>query len=151
MKKLNLFVIVRVLIGAVFLVSGFEKVTHPYQNFLYVIEHYELFSEAFGTLIAVTLPWFELFVGLFLIVGLWITVVLKASAALFLSFILIVLQAIVRHLPVGECGCFGELIHLPLEAVFLMDSVFLVLTALMIKNKDKVLTLSLDKAFESKG
>jgi len=64
-------------------------------------------------------------------------------------FILIVSQAMIRNLPITECGCFGELISFPLYAVFIFDGTLLILTGLLIKNDERTELFSLDHYFKS--
>ena len=146
-SKINLWVILRIAIGIIFLVSGSEKVLHPYQNFLYVVQSYDFLSSWGDHLAARVIPWLELFTGFFLIIGLWTVVSLVAAAFLFSSFMVTVGQALIRHLPLQDCGCFGSLISLPPLFVFVMDSVFLVLTISLLKRKEAVLKLSVDNLF----
>ncbi len=112
-----------------FAVSGFEKLIGPYQNFAYVIEQYQMIGGGRAALLAQTLPWLELVAGVFFMLGLWTRVSGKAILAMFGIFLVAVGQALVRRLPMDECGCFGELISIPLPGVFAMD---LVLTALVV-------------------
>ena len=37
-----MYVILRIVIGSIFLISGLGKLLSPYQNFLYVIQAYQL-------------------------------------------------------------------------------------------------------------
>jgi hypothetical protein len=62
-------------------------------------------------------------------------------------FILIVGQALLRKLPIDECGCFGGLISLPLSVVLMFDSVQLLLTGLLIKQEKHTGCFSLDRYF----
>ena len=141
---MNFFILIRFLIGCIFLVSAFEKLTTPYQNFLLVIESYQLVPTNFGVFIAKTMPWLELFAGLFLVLGLWLKETMAIVILLFLTFLFVVGQALVRKLPIDECGCFGELLVLPPEAVFAMDTVLLICSILLIKYHKKALRFSLD-------
>lgn len=146
-NKLNIWFFFRLIIGCVFIVSGFEKIITPYQNFLYVIESYEILSTKPATFVAQTFPWIELLTGIFLILGLWLRESLIASSMMFLIFIGIVTQALIRQLPIGECGCFGELISLPLKGVLTMDICLLAATFLSLKKLKKTQFLSLDRLF----
>lgn len=142
-----IFFILRLLIGLVFVVSGFEKLVTPYQNFLYVIQSYEFIPEGLEVAVAKFFPWFELMVGLFLVLGLWIRVALVGALAMVLGFMTIVSQAMIRKLPIDECGCFGEMISFPLHVVFMIDTTLLcIIITLMIKGQ-QASKLSLDRYF----
>lgn len=94
------------------------------------------------------MPWLELFVGIFLVLGLWLPWTLKAAMGLFLGFILVVAQALIRHLPITKCGCFGELISVPLPVILMMDSSLLLITGILLLKKEKTNMLSLDNYFK---
>lgn len=113
----------RAVIGGLLAVSGFEKLVGPYQNFAYVIEQYRIVGTDDAVLIAQTLPWAELVVGVFLILGLWIRAAALGALAMFAVFLVVVGQALARRLPMDECGCFGELVSIPPAGVFGMDLV----------------------------
>ena len=98
------------MIGGLFVVSGFEKLIGPYQNFFYVIQNYSFLPLFLTEIAARLLPWFEFFLGIFLVLGLWTKWTLRAVMALLLMFMGVVIQALIRQLPITECGCFGGLI-----------------------------------------
>lgn len=146
-RTINVFVILRILIGIVFIVSGFEKLTSPYQNFLYVIQSYEFVPKALEVLVAKAFPWFELIVGLFVVLGLWVRWSLAGAALMVVSFLTIVSQAIIRKLPIDECGCFGELVSFPLHVVLMIDlTLFCCIILLAVKYR-QVSKCSLDHYF----
>ncbi len=143
-----MYVIFRILLGCFFIVSGFEKLITPYQNFLYVVQNYELFPDVLEIGVAHTVPWIELFLGLFLVLGLWLRYVFMGQLVLISCFILIIGQALIRNLPITECGCLGELISFPLQVTILIDSALLLLTVFLFRNLSKSQQYSLDKYFE---
>lgn len=95
--------------------------------------------------IARTLPWAELIGGSFFLLGLWTTEAAVSVMAMFGIFITAVGQALIRRLPLGECGCFGELISIPLPAVLAMDTVLLLIVAAGLIRKPGLRTLGLDE------
>lgn len=144
---IKFFVIGRILIGCLFIVSGFEKLIGPYQNFLYVVQSYEFLPTLLEEMVARTLPWIELFLGVFLVVGLWLKWALRSIGMVIFLFILIVGQALLRKLPIDECGCFGGLISLPLYAVLIFDSMLFLLTGVLLKQEKCINIFSLDQYF----
>lgn len=146
---INYCVIARVLIGLLFIASGFEKLIGSYQNFLYVVQGYDLFGVFLENIIARTLPWIELFLGAFLLLGFWTRVSLKALMVLTIMFIFVVSQAIARGLPITECGCFGEFISVPLYVILLFDSALLLLMDSLRRRQDRTEAFSLDRYFVS--
>jgi len=144
---MNIFIPLRIMIGILFIVSGGEKLIGPYQNFLYVVSTYEIFPSILEEVIARGVPWVELILGLFLLLGLWTLNACKGALILFTGFIIIVTQAIIRDLPITECGCFGELLSFPLNVVLLFDSCMFFICFYLIKKIHKTSQFSLDKVF----
>ena len=140
---------IRIFLGLLFILSGSQKLIHPYQNFQYVIEAYAILpSGPWGMLVAKVMPWVELATGVFLLVGLWAIPALQMAKILFLTFIIIVGQALVRHLPIYECGCFGEALSVPPEVMLMLDTVFFTLTVFMTRHRPKVIRFGLDQLYE---
>jgi hypothetical protein len=136
--------------GFVLALIGLQKIIEPYQNFLHVIQGYKLFSPFWENVIARIFPWCEVFLGVFLVLGLWLNWILKAYLILFSSLIIIVIQAILRDLPIETCGCFGESLSLSLTTMFVVDCGLLVATALLLHRIDQTGTYSLDSYFGEK-
>jgi len=143
----KILVAIRILIGCLFVVSGFEKLIGPYQNFLYVVQSYEFCPTIFEDIVARVLPWIELILGVFLITGLWLKWTLRSVLILFAMFICIVGQALLRGLPIDECGCFGSLISLPLAGVLVFDSIMFFITGLLMTQDKLVSSFSLDQHY----
>ncbi|MEI7998294.1 MAG: MauE/DoxX family redox-associated membrane protein [Candidatus Omnitrophota bacterium] len=144
-----IFFILRIFIGLVFIVSGFEKVISPYQNFLYVIQAYQLFPSWMETWVAMIFPWVELMIGIFTFLGLWLDLSLKGALLFFGCFVVIVGQALLRHLPLDQCGCFGEAIHIPPQTILVFDSFMLLSVFWLMRHFSKAKILSLDRHFNS--
>lgn len=142
-----IFVVLRIAIGCFFVASGFQKLIEPYENFLYVIEGYQIMGTVPADLVARFLPWMEFFLGVFLVMGLWLKWVLRALWFLLMIFIVTAGQAIVRKLPIHDCGCFGGLFSVPLQIIILFDSTLLVLVAVLLVSR-KTSLFSLDKHFK---
>lgn len=146
-RKINIFVVLRIVIGCLFIISGFEKLISPYQNFLYVIQGYQFLPDHGEEIVARVMPWVEFFTGIFLLLGFNLAWSLRAAFLFFLTFIIVVSQALIRHLPIDECGCFGELISFPPQGVLIMDSVCLILVAKLHQRLGKTSAMSLDQYF----
>ncbi|MFH0753332.1 MAG: MauE/DoxX family redox-associated membrane protein [Candidatus Omnitrophota bacterium] len=126
----NIFVLtLRFTVAIIFIVSGFEKLTSPSENFLYVLQAYQVFPDFLARIFSVVFPWIELLLGVFLALGLWLRWALIGLGCMSASLILVVGQAIWRKLPIDSCGCFGSLVHLPLHGVIFLD-IFIFSTAL---------------------
>ena len=147
MKIFPIFVIFRILIGLVFLVSGFQKATQPIQNFMYVIESYDFLPYSLVKITAHIVPWVELFVGIFMTVGLWLPAALSAATIFFISFQCLLAQAMWRNLPIDKCGCFGEAFSVPMPVMFLIDTAFMFLCLLLMWKFHLTMRCSLDHYF----
>jgi uncharacterized membrane protein YphA (DoxX/SURF4 family) len=148
---LNSFLLlIRCMIGLLLIVSGVEKLIGPYQNFLYVVQQYEIFPEILEGVVTRVVPWVELFLGVFLVFGLYLRNSLIATAVLFAGFVFILSQAMIRSLPVTECGCLGELISFPIHVTLMMDCTIFIILLFAIKKISCVSFLSLDQYFQDK-
>ena len=143
-----MYTILRIVIGIIFLVSGLGKLLSPYQNFLYVIQAYQLLPSWGEVLTAQIFPWVELIVGVFVLLGLWTPWALRGALVLFGVFVVVVGQALLRGLPLESCGCFGEWIHLKPQVVIVMDSLSLLLTLVMLRNILQAKKFGLDFYFD---
>jgi uncharacterized membrane protein YphA (DoxX/SURF4 family) len=143
-----MFAILRIAIGSVFLVSSLGKLLSPYQNFLYVIQAYQLLPSGGEVLVAQIFPWVELITGAFVFLGLWTPWALRGALTLFGIFVVVVGQALIRGLPLENCGCFGGWIHFKPQTVIIMDSASLLLTLLLLRNLPYVKKFSFDSYFD---
>lgn len=143
-----MYTILRIVIGSIFLVSGLGKLFSPYQNFMYVIQAYQLLPSWGEMMAAQVFPWVELIVGVFVLLGLWTSWGLRGAIVLFGIFVVVVGQALIRNLPLENCGCFGEWIHLKPQVVIIMDSISLLLTLALLRNIAHTRKISLDAYFD---
>ena len=147
-KKISAFVIIRIMLGCLLVISGIQKIMGPYQNFLYVVQSYAIFPSVLESVIAYILPWIELIFGVFLLLGFWLKFTLNGLWLIVAGFIFIVTQALIRKLPLVECGCFGSLFSFPLPVILILDSTILFILIQLSKNLDVTRHLSLDRYFE---
>jgi len=145
--KINPYAFFRILLGVFFVFTGAEKIISPYQNFLHVVQGYDILPVPFEIAVAHLFPWIEFLMGIFLFLGLWTRWSLRAGSLMMLIFILVVSQALIRRLPITECGCFGEFLSLPLHGVLIMDTALLFLMGLLYHKGGESKDPSLDKYF----
>ena len=134
-------------IGCLFVVSGSEKLIGPYQNFLYVIQNYSFLSLPVAEIVARLLPWVEFLLGIFLVLGFWLKWTLRALMTLLFIFMVVVTQALIRNLPIDECGCFGGLISVPLPVVLAFDTTVFVFTLFLSSRMQEAERCSMDRYF----
>ena len=143
-----MYLILRVVIGSIFIISGLGKLLSSYQNFLYVVQAYQLLPSWGEVLVAQIFPMVELITGLFVLLGLWTSWSLRGASVLFGAFVVVVGQALIRGLPIESCGCFGEWVHLKLQTIIIIDSAGLLLTLLLLRNISQTRKFSLDSYFD---
>lgn len=97
----------RVILGALFILAAYLKLRDSWLLFAMDIDAYGVLPSKFWLeLVARTLPWFELALGVWLISGIWLRVSASVSAAMMVGFIGLMTWAQVKHLNI-DCGCFG--------------------------------------------
>ena len=97
--------VVRLALGCIFLYSSLPKICQPY-DFLSNVYDYELVGPKLGMLTAMTLPWLELFVGVCLIGGIFISGALLVGIAMAAMFTFVLSSVLYRGLEIS-CGCCG--------------------------------------------
>jgi uncharacterized membrane protein YphA (DoxX/SURF4 family) len=131
-------VLVRWLLGGFFVYMGWQKALHP-DLFQDLLREYHIVQNPVAlNLIAISLPWFEVFCGLLLLAGIAVR-----GVALLLTAMLAVFSVVVLHRALGlqaaqaipfcavkfDCGCGGgpEFIcaKLPENALMILASVWL--------------------------
>ena len=101
--KNYLILIVRVLLGAVFLWASFDKIMDP-SKFARDISNYHIIPFGLENIIAIILPWLEFFIGSGLILGLFVDGAVLLSGFLLIAFNVLIAQAMLRGFNI-DCGC----------------------------------------------
>lgn len=95
---------VQILLGAIFVAAALPKIADP-PSFAHMIHNYKLVPAALLSLSALVLPWFELLLGVGLVLGIF-----RRTAAKWVGVLLVVfIGAISINLAKGnaiDCGCF---------------------------------------------
>jgi len=98
--------VLRIALGAIFVYAAWTKLRTPWEVFAISIDSYQILPLRAVELVARSLPWFELLVGILLLAGLWLR-----SAAVATSLLLgVFFGLMVRAFATGQqinCGCFG--------------------------------------------
>ena len=140
---------VRLAIGGLFVLSGSQKLLSHHANFLYVVENYQFLTPFLAVIAAWVVPWLELFLGIFLFSGLWLKWSLRYVMTLTAAFILVVGQAVLRGLPIQECGCFGDFISFAPDKIIIFDICLLSLQIMLLRNLERASAFSLDRLLEN--
>jgi len=111
MKKLNnryqtlLTLVGRLLLGGVFLVAGGLKAFKPAEA-ASAVAAYKILPTQLAHIAGYALPWFEIAIGLLLIIGLSIRMAAVVSGGVMLLFVVSIISVWARGLLI-DCGCFG--------------------------------------------
>jgi len=95
----------RLLLAALFLYAGFVKAADPH-GFALALYNYHLLPGWMINPVAIILPWVELMVGMFLLVGLWTQGGALLASGLLGVFACALVMNLIRGLDIA-CGCFS--------------------------------------------
>jgi len=104
MKKYNVPLLARFILGAVFIYASLDKIADPIA-FSDNIDNYHISPISINNLAALILPWVELIIGLSLITGVFLDGASILTIGLLVFFIFIITQAYMRGISLN-CGCF---------------------------------------------
>ena len=124
----------RLVLGGVFVYSGWLKAVAPAEEFAYAIETYKVVPPGLAMAAAVAVPWIEIYLGAFLAAGVFTRPSAFCLGAALIGFEGLLLQAIIRKLPVTSCGCFGASNSNSLSYEFFQNLGLLVLAVLAWKH-----------------
>lgn len=96
----------RLILGAIFVYAAWVKLRLPWQLFAMSIDSYQLLPSSLVEVLARTLPWVELLLGLMLIAGRWLRYSSTMISLLLLVFFSLMVRAAVKGQEIS-CGCFG--------------------------------------------
>lgn len=99
--------LVRVILGGIFVYAGYVKLRDPWQLFAASIASYELVPMWMGEIIAKWFPWFEIAIGVGLIIGRRLLPPSAVFTALLLIFFNVMLWRAFLQGKEIDCGCFG--------------------------------------------
>jgi uncharacterized membrane protein YphA (DoxX/SURF4 family) len=97
--------VLRIVLGVIFVVAGVSKVGHA-AEFAQQIAAFRLLPQPVIAPMALLLPFLEIMVGGYLIVGLFTRIAAWAATLLLLVFDAAIASAVVRGMTLN-CGCFG--------------------------------------------
>ena len=138
-------VAVRVLGGGIFIFTGVAKIADGLATFEDKVAKYQLLPHVLTGPFAYALPFVEVFVGLYLVVGLMTRVAAAASVVLMVMFLIAIGQAWARGLAI-DCGCAGAALQEKVGLwAFLRDAALGIPSVLMLIWPARL--LSLDRHF----
>lgn len=136
----------RILIGGIYLLSGLSKLIQPIEYFEIAVGFYDLIPDNAIHYVALIVPWIEFIFGTHLLLGYDTKKSGIILAGLSGIFQVVLAQAVLRDLPVDECGCFGGgYVHLTLYQSFALDTFLVLCLIQIISHRSK---FALDNIFE---
>jgi uncharacterized membrane protein YphA (DoxX/SURF4 family) len=127
-----LFILVRMILGAVFIYASWDKIVNP-SDFAKAVDNYQILPKILVNPTAWFLPWLEMVCGVCLLIG-WIT---RGSALIIAGLLAAFIGALGYSLYRGldiQCGCFSLTAEesVPLYVDILRDVIFLVMAILTV-------------------
>lgn len=124
--------IARLVLGGIFIYASMDKIAFP-KAFVEIVNNYGILPVSLAKLVAVSLPWLELILGIFLITGIFI----RESSFLLSLLILIFTAAIIYKAlngTIGNCGCFsiGSFDETQNIVLIIMRDIFLLLLGITV-------------------
>ena len=113
----------RLILGALFLYAGVPKIFQP-EAFARAIYNYQILPDLLVNFAAITLPWVETVIGIFLIAGIWLPGTVLLTNLLLLTFLSAMAFNYARGLDI-DCGCFSTGSESPISSITLLrDTAF---------------------------
>ena len=134
LKNKWIVLVFRLFLGSMFIYASWDKIANP-EDFSGVIRNYYMLPEPATNFFAIILPWVELYIGICLILGIFVDGASLLSVGLMVMFLVALGQATARGLDI-ECGCFHGASKVGLKRI-LEDFLFLGMAYLVLKRGDK--------------
>lgn len=135
--------VLRLIIGSVLIYAGFMKAVAPTAEFAAMISAYKVLPAHWAPMLALALPYLEMWVGLFVLTGLFTKSGPAAAAGLFSVFLVALSSALLRGIDLVSCGCFGADSLSP-QTTLVMDLTLLILSIVLYKIHQFPQPLTLD-------
>ncbi|HEY1428276.1 MAG TPA: MauE/DoxX family redox-associated membrane protein [Candidatus Tumulicola sp.] len=100
-----LVLVLRVALGATLVFAGAVKIPHP-EQLAAAIAGFRLLPAAVTAPLAVVLPYLEVLLGVYLVIGLFTRIVAWIVSVQFVVYAGAIASAVLRGIP-AACGCFG--------------------------------------------
>ena len=129
----------RLALGVTFIVSGAGKLPEG-GSFVAKVEDFDLLPEALARFYGTALPWVEIVIGSFLVLGLLLRFASAIGFLTALSFVVANSVQLYRGLNL-ECGCFGDIAMLQTRDALVIDIVLLLMALQILFHKGEFLSL----------
>jgi len=101
-----LLIAARLALAAIFLWAAIAKLRDPWMIFAMELDQMHVLPGSSVQIVARTLPWFELALGILLIAGLWTRYTTSLATGILAAFLTVMVVLYARGFQ-GDCGCFG--------------------------------------------
>ena len=101
-----LALVLRIALGGIFIYAAWAKLRDPWELYALAINSYDVLPLRAVELVARTLPWLELLVGVGLIAGIGLRIWSTFTSGLLVVFFALMVRAFVKGMQIS-CGCFG--------------------------------------------
>jgi uncharacterized membrane protein YphA (DoxX/SURF4 family) len=129
LRNSYLHLFLRLFVGGTFVLSAISKFPHHTQ-FVDIVKGYNLLPDALATAYANALPWVELLVGVYLLLGILVRPGALVTILMGISFMVANIKSLVRG--DEQCGhCFGDTIVLPVGQALTIDIFLLIAAAIL--------------------
>jgi uncharacterized membrane protein YphA (DoxX/SURF4 family)/thiol-disulfide isomerase/thioredoxin len=125
----------RLLLGSIFIAASLGKVANP-DDFVKLVTSYNILPAGLAQLFGMFLPWVELIIGSFLILGVFSRLASGIGMALTASFIVANFCSLLCGSE-ASCGCFGQAMPLSHTQSLLLDGAMLLMAAPLLLRRDE--------------
>jgi uncharacterized membrane protein YphA (DoxX/SURF4 family) len=138
-------VLMRILLGVVFLFSGYIK-AQDIDGFIAVIYKIQFIPYIIANSLGIAIIVIELLIGIFLILGLYFTFTLRITFLILIIFTLFLSIVVIFKLEIDGCGCFGYLSKKNISILDIFKNILLLFIIILVfKNYKYGMFLSVDK------
>ncbi|MFA6571825.1 MAG: MauE/DoxX family redox-associated membrane protein [Bacteroidota bacterium] len=134
MKKIfgdeYLVLVLRLVLGVIFILAGVSKIGDP-ANFAKSITNYAMMPDFIINIMALTLPWIELIVGIFLMLGIRLKASASLSIAMYIVFTIAITVALLKGLNFN-CGCHSKITTENVSLKKIIENIFLLLASFLV-------------------
>ncbi|MFC2006929.1 thrombospondin type 3 repeat-containing protein, partial [Chloroflexota bacterium] len=116
----------RLILGSIFIAASIGKLQHP-EEFTTLVASYNILPYALAEIYGYVVPWVELIIATFLILGLFTRFASALSIPMIISFIIASSHKLLIGAG-GGCGCFGNVMPLTLTQSLNLDALMLLMT-----------------------
>jgi len=129
----------RIILGSIFIAASVGKLSNLDQ-FATLVASYNILPHGLSTVYGYLMPWLELFIGSFLILGIFTRFASALSIPIIISFVIANSYQLLIGAG-GSCGCFGDVIPLTLSQSLNLDALMLLFTVPLIIRKTRLLSV----------